>query len=216
MESQRIAELLQPFTQGEKLPAPLLEALRAYLEILLRWNAKVNLTSVRHPEQIVTRHFGESLLAARVLRDAGTLPTEAATLADVGSGAGFPGLPIKLMLPHVAGTLIESHSKKATFLREVIRGLQLDGAEVFAGRAEAWGKTANVVTLRAVERFESVLPVAAELVAPRGKLCLLIGNSQIFNLRRRMGDGWKWNDPVTIPQSEERAVLLGERVADEA
>lgn len=211
MDSQRIAELLRPFAGGEKLPASVVEGLRAYLEILLRWNAKVNLTAVRDREQIVTRHFGESLLAARLLRDAGALPAETATLADVGSGAGFPGLPVKLMLPHVGVTLIESHAKKATFLREVIRGLRLGGAEVFGGRAEAWGKTANVVTLRAVERFQSVLPVAAELVAPGGKLCLLIGNSQIYSLRRRMGESWQWSDPVAIPQSEERAVLLGER-----
>ncbi len=151
------------------------------------------------------------MLAARVLRDAGALPVEGATLADVGSGAGFPGLPVRLMLPHIGLTLIESHNKKATFLREVIRGLQLERAEVFGGRAEAWGKIADVVTLRAVERFESVLPVAAELVAPGGRLCLLVGDSQIYSLRRRMGDAWKWNEPVAIPESSERAIAIAIR-----
>ncbi len=67
MEGVRIAELLQPFTDDAELPPLLLEQLQVYLDVLLRWNARINLTAVRHPEQVVTRHFGESLFAARVL-----------------------------------------------------------------------------------------------------------------------------------------------------
>jgi 16S rRNA (guanine527-N7)-methyltransferase len=212
VNSQRIAELLQPFAGGEKLAGSVLENLSLYLEILLRWNARVNLTAVRDADGIVTRHFGESLLVGRVLRDMAALPAEGATLADVGSGAGFPGVPIKLLLPHVGLTLIEANHKKATFLREVIRGLKLEGAQVVWGRAETLEQCADVVTLRAVEQFERVLPVAAKLVAPGGRLCLLIGTSQIFSARRRAGEGWTWREPVAVPQSSERAVLIGERV----
>ena len=98
MEIARIAELLAPFSGGEALAPALLEQLQAYLDLLLHWNARMNLTAVRDPEAIVTRHFGESLFAARVLlRDAGA--AACATLADVGSGAGFPGVPMKLFSP---------------------------------------------------------------------------------------------------------------------
>src|ERR1700690_2363985 len=158
MDTARIAELLQPFAGPGTVSPALLEALQRYLELLLRWNARINLTAVRDPEQIVTRHFGESLFAARVLFD--TSSPVPVTLADVGSGAGFPGIPIKLYAPEIGLTLIESHNKKAVFLREVVRTLALDSVEVFCGRAEQCGKTAEVVTLRAVERFEQTLPVA--------------------------------------------------------
>ena len=106
------------------------------------------------------------------------LPHPATTLADLGSGAGLPGLPIKLAFPELHVTLIESQNKKATFLKEVIRALRLEGIEVYSGRAEHWGKQADVVTLRAVEKLESVLPVAASLTAPGGRLCFLIGMGQ--------------------------------------
>jgi len=209
MVRARLAELLRPFAPEAELPSSALDRLQLYLDLLLRWNARVNLTAVRQPEQIVTRHFGESLFAARMLLE--PVHERPVTLADVGSGAGFPGIPIKLWAPHVQLTLIESQNKKAAFLREVLRTLQLDGAEVFCGRAEQWGKTAELATLRAVERFERVLPVAAELVAPGGRLCLLIGAGQVDAARAISGDSWTWDKPVLVPQSAERVVLIGER-----
>ena len=122
LDSARIATLLEPFVAP--VSSELAEQLQAYLALLLRWNARINLTAIRDPEQIVTRHFGESLFAARVLRDAGAFAPSGQSprsLADVGSGAGFPGVPIKLLVPEIRLTLIESRNKKATFLREVIR-----------------------------------------------------------------------------------------------
>jgi 16S rRNA (guanine527-N7)-methyltransferase len=187
----------------------LLEQLRLYLDLLLKWNARVNLTAVRDPEQIVMRHFGESLFAARQLFD----PASAITTADVGSGAGFPGVPMKLWAPHIRLTLIESQNKKATFLRELIRALELQPTEVFCGRAQQWGKTADVVTMRAVEQFERALPVAAALVAPGGKLCLLIGAQQFDSARRLMGEPWLWRDLVAIPQSDDRVVAIAGRAS---
>src|SRR4051794_3534988 len=124
METSRIAELLRPFVGPNDVRPELLDRLKLYLDLLLKWNARVNLTAIRDAEEIVTRHFGESLFAARTLF-AGN--NEANTLADVGSGAGFPGIPIKLWATQVHLTLIESQNKKATFLREAIRTVQLDG-----------------------------------------------------------------------------------------
>ena len=177
MNPSEIADLLHPYIVGVDLPPGIFDQLAAYLDLLLRWNVKTNLTAIRDPEQIVTRHFGESLFAARVLvQDCGLQPT--ATLADAGSGAGFPGVPIKLAVPDLHVTLIESQNKKATFLKELIRHLRLTGTEVFNGRAEQWGRRADVVTMRAVEKFELAIPAAQSLLAPGGKLCLLIGTAQ--------------------------------------
>lgn len=210
MDPSHIAELLRPFTGDVQLAPELLERLQRYLELLLKWNARVNLTAVRGPEAIVARHFGESLFAARLLfpqaRD-----RENVTMADVGSGAGFPGVPVKLWAPHIELTLIESQNKKAAFLREVLRTLKLDAAQVFCGRAEQWEHTADTITLRAVERFERALPVTARLVRPGGRLCLLIGSNQLEPARKLLGEWWKWDPPHRVPQSAERVVAIAHR-----
>lgn len=211
LDAARVTELLQPFLGDSDVPAELIEQLRTYLELLLRWNARTNLTAVRDPEQIVTRHFGEGLFAARLLRGAVAFsPNTPPTLADIGSGAGFPGLPIKLMVPDLRVTLLESQNKKATFLREVIRALSLENTEVFCDRAENWKRQATVVSLRAVGKFSAVLPVVARLVSSQGTLCLLIGANQveaaIHHLRR---PGWELDSSVPIPMSQARVILIG-------
>jgi 16S rRNA (guanine527-N7)-methyltransferase len=212
MDSARMAELLQPFLT-ETEPAPeLLRHLQLYLDLLIRWNARVNLTAVREPEQIVTRHFGESLFTAQVLaRDLESQAAQPATVADVGSGAGFPGIPIKLLLPAIELTLIESQNKKATFLSEVVRALDLDNVHVFRGRAEEWRGSADVVTLRAVEQFARSLPVAAGLVREQGWLCLLIGEDQIETAHQLTRGAWKWSAPVIVPNSTARRIVLAQR-----
>ena len=211
MEIARIAELLAPFTGDETLAPRLLEQLQSYLELLLRWNARVNLTAVRDPEAIVTRHFGESLFAARVLLRGAHKPAMPSILADVGSGAGFPGIPMKLLAPDIELTLIESQHKKAAFLREVVRRLSIEGAQVFAGRAEQWARTADLVTLRAVEQFEPALLVAAGLVARRGRLGLLVGAGQVTRAQATLAGIWEWEDPVGIPESQRRVVIAANR-----
>ncbi len=234
----------------------------------------MNLTAVRGPEEIVTRHFGESLFAAQALfpghvgtaapgrpahvgagapacpaerssarsfdsaqdrlpgapgatqpepHGCPTLPLQrrmgvspegdgvsnVSTVADVGSGAGFPGLPIKIWAPEIRLALIESNHKKATFLREVVRTLGLERVEVFSGRAETFpAASADVVTLRAVERFEEILPIAAGLVKPGGRLALLIGNSQVEQARSLVKE-LNWQAPVPVPLSNNRVVLAG-------
>ncbi len=193
-----------------------------YIDLLLHWNDRINLTAVREPEEIVTRHFGESIFAARQLfpgANAGTasaghrswsmVPTP--HVVDIGSGPGFPGLPIKIWAPQVRLTLIESNQKKATFLREVIRGLSLTNAEVFMGRAEAFtGSKGEVVTLRAVERFESILPVASDLVASSGCLALLVGEAQVGGVREEVRS-LHWSEPVKLPLSMNRVLIIGSK-----
>ncbi|HVN20824.1 MAG TPA: 16S rRNA (guanine(527)-N(7))-methyltransferase RsmG [Dongiaceae bacterium] len=197
MDPAHIAALLEPFLPGsQRLTGADLERISMYIDILLRWNARVNLTAIRDPEQIVTRHFGESLFTARHLfpnredATAGAIsqacgqhavhPVTQLRVADVGSGAGFPGMPAKIWSPQIELTLIESNHKKAAFLREAARCLRLTDINVQIARAETLpAGSFDVVTLRAVECFESILPQAAELVAPSGRLALLIGSSQV-------------------------------------
>lgn len=198
--------LLAPFLDGERLSESQAEQLQKYLELLLRWNRRVNLTAVREPEHIVTRHFGESLFAGRELlrHQSGA----ALHLTDIGSGAGFPGLAIKIYSPDTSVSLIEAQGKKSTFLREVIRSLYLTDIDVITARAEELEFSADVVTLRAVEQFRDVMPIAARMVRPGGSLGLLIGESQVPAARNTLPE-FRWLDPVPIPLSEHRVVLTG-------
>jgi len=217
VEQARIAELLAPFLQAPPgPPAALGDAqlgqVSAYLDLLLRWNARINLTAVRDPEGMVTRHFGESFFAARQLlreQEAGSRGQEAGVHAiDLGSGAGFPGLPLKIFAPALALTLIESSQKKAAFLKEVVRTIALTDVDVFAGRAEDFPSAADLVTLRAVERYERALEAAARLVEPGGRLALLIGSTQAARTPQLLS-AFAWSAPIAIPQSSSRVLLIG-------
>ena len=117
LSESAIASLLAPYLV--EVPASILPQLSTYLDLLLKWNARTNLTAIRDPEEIVRRHFGEGLFVAT------QLDPDTTTLLDFGSGAGLPGLPIALLRPDIQVTLAESQNKKATFLREVVRTLNL-------------------------------------------------------------------------------------------
>jgi 16S rRNA (guanine527-N7)-methyltransferase len=131
--------------------------LSIYLELLLKWNARTNLTAIRDPEEIVRRHFGESIFTGLALAESGAIVPRS-TLLDFGSGAGFPGLPIQLLYPELHVTLAESQGKKAAFLHEAIRSLAIT-AEVWANRVEPMPSTRrfDVTTLRAVDNMGAAL-----------------------------------------------------------
>jgi 16S rRNA (guanine527-N7)-methyltransferase len=199
-----------------------LHNISTYIDLLQHWNTRINLTAIRNEEEIVTRHFGESLFAAShlfplypvsypvasVVKGVGVDVSEA-RVADLGSGAGFPGIPIKLWAPNISLTLIESNQKKATFLREVARALTLTNVNIQNARAQTLPpSTFNVVTLRAVERFANVLPAAAQLLAPAGRLALLIASSQLDTTRSTLPH-MLWDPPIPIPQSQSRLLAMG-------
>jgi 16S rRNA (guanine527-N7)-methyltransferase len=246
MDTARIAVLLEPFLEPS-LPSSQLDQISIYIDLLLRWNARINLTAIRHPEEIVTRHFGESFFLARHLfpipchpersraeseaigsaeskdpysasspappQGVLTSPHNPPRVLDIGSGAGFPALPLKLWAPHIHLTLIESNHKKAAFLREVARALTLTNINVIAARAETLsarlGPHADVVTLRAVERFETILPQAVTFLAPNATLALLIGAAQVPHLTTLTT--LKWHPPIPVPQSHTRVLSFGVR-----
>ncbi len=187
----------------------LLRRISMYIDILVRWNARMNLTAVRDEDEIVTRHFGESFFAARHLFP-GRSSGERQTVADLGSGAGFPGIPIKLWAPEISMTLIESNHKKATFLREVVRALTLTDIDIQNARGEDLGRTFDLITLRAVEHFARILPVASRLTSAGGRLALLIGSSQVAEAQSILPE-FSWQPPISTITSKSRVILMGTR-----
>ena len=175
LSEARLAELLAPYVNACPVQPRDLESvyvgLSKYLALLLRWNQRTNLTAIREPEAIVKRHFGESLFAGCVLAE----PLKAGSeILDLGSGAGFPGLPIQLLLPQVRVTLAESQGKKVAFLREAVRTLKLT-TEVWDGRVESMGaeRRFDAVTLRAVDRIDDMTRVGIGRLLPGGVLLRL-------------------------------------------
>jgi 16S rRNA (guanine527-N7)-methyltransferase len=205
MTEGRIRELLEPFLDPASLSASQLKLVSTYLDLLLKWNSKINLTALRDPEEIVTRHFGESFFAARQL----SLDRNFATTAiDIGAGAGFPGLPLKIWAPALDLSLIEANQKKAVFLREVVRALGSTQLRVLSQRAETVQARADLVSLRAVERFERTLPIAQQLLNPGGRIALLIGNGQVKTANSLLLS-LRWEEPVPIPLSRGRVLFVG-------
>jgi 16S rRNA (guanine527-N7)-methyltransferase len=201
MEAATLRDLLAPFIPVNELDAPLLTSIQLHLDLLLRWNRHMNLTALRSPDEIVTRHFGESLFAARQL-----FPRSAAQdVFDLGSGAGFPGLPMKYWAPSLQLTVIEGHGKKATFLREVGRALRLSGYTVLNARAESITQRASLVTMRAVEKFDQALVSASQLLASGGQLAVLIGESQRERALALLPNGQ--STAVALPSSDQRILL---------
>ncbi len=178
----------------------------AYLSLFLRWNARMNLSSVREPEAILSRHLVESIICARAL------PTGVATLLDFGSGGGLPGIPIALCRPETAVTLAESQGKKAAFLQEAVRVLGIS-AKVFAGRAETLTEQFDCVVLRAVDKMAEAVEDAAELVVPGGWLGLMSTQSDLPRLIESAGAGFSWSKQHSLPGSADRMLGIGQRAA---
>ncbi len=177
-----------------------------YFSLFIRWNARLNLSSIRDQEGVLRRHFVESIACARAV------PAGVGTLLDFGSGAGLPGIPIALCRPEIAVMLAESQGKKAAFLQEAVRVLGI-GAEVHAGRAELLTELFDCVTLRAVDRMPDAVNAAAKLTAPGGWLALMTTKSELAGLQSSAGPALAWQPVVSLPDSEERVVAVGNRHA---
>lgn len=201
LELRQISELLAPYLDGYPLSASQIKDVVLYIDLLQKWNRTINLTAIRQPEEIVRRHFGESLFAARHL----LAPDSADEVIDVGSGAGFPGAVLKIFAPSIRLTLIESHGKKAIFLRELSRVLHLDDVRVVQERAERFQEKAALVTFRAVEKFENVLRTAGSMVSPKGCLGVMIGASQLSAAASILPGRWQ---SAPIPEAESRVLAI--------
>jgi 16S rRNA (guanine527-N7)-methyltransferase len=186
------------------LPSGTAELFIGYLDILLRWNAKLNLTAVREPSLIVRRHFLECIQCAQAL-------PAVRTLLDFGSGAGLPGIPIAIVRPEIDVTLGESQGKKAAFLREAVRVLGLN-ANVCNQRVEnmAGDSVFGAVTLRAVDRIHDASREAIKRVRPDGWLVLFVTDSTEGPLRSALVE-LTWDRRIPIVGLEKGFLLFGRK-----
>jgi 16S rRNA (guanine527-N7)-methyltransferase len=176
-----------------------------YLSLFIRWNKKLNLSSVRDEQGILSRHLVESIAVAKFL------PSDIATLLDFGSGAGLPGIPIALCRPGVTVTLAESQAKKAAFLHEAVRVLGIS-ANVHADRAETLATIFDCVVMRAVEKMPKAVATAVKLIAPQGWLALMTTDASLAELQTAAGSQFKWKESVRLPGSESRILALGRKI----
>jgi 16S rRNA (guanine527-N7)-methyltransferase len=198
-----IAALLQPYVADAPPSAgwPRIHAqLAAYLELILKWNARTNLTAIRTPEEIVRRHFGESLFVGAHLGDC-------ATLLDFGSGAGFPGIPIQLLRPEIAVTLAESQGKKAAFLREAVRTLDLP-TEVWGSRVESMPppRQFDSVVLRAVDNMDAAVAEAARRATRR-----ILILTTVKSAHPALSGDFRVSERIPLPESDEGILLVTHR-----
>lgn len=204
LSEDHVARLLAPF--GLQLTSHQHGVLLTYLELLLRWNRKINLTAIRYPEECVTRHFGESLYLARWVELEGAL-------LDIGSGAGFPGLALKIFFPSLAVTLLEPVAKKRAFLKEVARACGMEPVEVRAERLEDFASppsSFDAATSRAVGGLERLIPLAARLLKPGGRLALWLTQGQGKGLRQ-IESAIEWRGRLSFPLAREREIRIGIR-----
>jgi 16S rRNA (guanine527-N7)-methyltransferase len=180
--------------------------IQQYIKILLRWNEKLNLTAIRDPVEILYRHFCESMFAA------GAIPVDKGRLADIGSGPGFPGIPLKIIRPELELCLVESNIKKGTFLAEVVRELQLTNSRVLISRYEELGEEVaplDYVCSRAVGEFVPFLEWAGSERVTAQQVILWIGGRDLEETKRI--NTWEWREPILIPKSLQRYLLAGKK-----
>jgi 16S rRNA (guanine527-N7)-methyltransferase len=180
--------------------------IQQYIKMLLAWNRKVNLTAIRDPLEVLYRHFCESMFAGI------SLPIERGRLADAGTGAGFPGLPLKIMRPGLRLFLIESSIKKGAFLAEVIRELGIRDAQVLVRRYEELGEELaplDYVCARALGEFTTFLSWARSEQLAAKEVVLWIGANDLAEIQKV--EGWDWREPIPVPNSIRRLLVAGTR-----
>jgi 16S rRNA (guanine527-N7)-methyltransferase len=207
-------------TLGISLSPQVMSQFVVYLQELQTWNARVNLTGLKSARDIVIKHFLDSLAVLPFLN-------EASSLADLGSGAGFPGLVLKLARPDLQLTLVESRGKKAAFLEYLVALWQLPGVEVIQAfltpkLAREWGPRFAMVTSRATFSLERFLELASPLLLPGGRALALKGpelpRQDIEAARQRLADlqlGNMESQEKRLPISgEARLYVLAQKVGE--
>lgn len=217
---QRLAQLTYEML-GIRLSDSQVGAFRTYQAELLDWNTRFNLTAIQHPEQVLLKHFLDSLTCALVISG-----QRGERGMDVGTGAGFPGLPLKILYPGLQLMLVESVAKKAAFCEHIISKLNLENVSVLKLRAEEVGQLPehreayDWVTARAV----AVMPVLAEYLLPLvrlgGQMIAMKGETAHAEAHaaehayRMLGGSLQQVVPVTLPGvAEQRYLVVVRKIA---
>jgi 16S rRNA (guanine527-N7)-methyltransferase len=191
-----------------QLEASLAASLLAYLDELQKWNAAYNLTAVREPREMVTRHLLDSLVLC---------PYVKSPLLDVGSGAGLPGIPLAIARPELRVTVLDSNGKKARFLRHAVRALKLGNVEVVEARVEDYKPQAPfaAVTSRAFASLQDFFSLSAHLLAQDGQWLAMKGkldDSETQHLPA--GVGIVEIKPLNVPGlAEARHLIIAHRAS---
>ena len=177
MKKEEFKKVLYEKTKqiGIELKEEQLEKFYLYMNILLEWNEKINLTAITNEEEIILKHFVDSLTINKYIE-------EGKSIIDVGTGAGFPGIPIKILREDLKVTLLDSLNKRINFLNEVIEKLDLKKIECIHGRAEEFGKNKNYrekydfATSRAVANMSTLSEYLIPFVKVGGKVLAMKGD----------------------------------------
>jgi 16S rRNA (guanine527-N7)-methyltransferase len=170
---------------GIELSGQQLDQFRLYGDLLLEWNQKMNLTRIVEPQEIILKHFVDSLSISQYL--------EGLKIADIGTGAGFPGVPLKIIRPDLKLYLVDSLNKRLDFLREVVLRLGLNEVEIIHARAEEMGRNRryragfDIVTSRAVARLPVLLEYAVPLLKVKGIFIAMKGSQAEDELAEAKG-----------------------------
>jgi len=205
------ANQLQSGLTAVGLDDALADPLLRYLALLEKWNRTYNLTAIRDRHEMVGKHLLDSLaMHASVQAIAG----QGGSLADLGSGAGLPGIPLAITYPRLQVSLVESNGKKARFLREAVRTLGLDNVRVAECRIEAFDAPAafDAITARALATLPLILSLGGHLLKDDGVLLAMKGAMPADEIAA-LPDGWSVREvrPLSVPglAAERHLVLVG-------
>ena len=216
MEKKEFFEKMQE--RGQKIDVKFtveqLTKFYRYMELLIEWNEKMNLTAIIEPNEIIDKHFIDSLTILKYIK-------ENESIVDIGTGAGFPGIPIKIMLNNNRIVLVDSLNKRLLFLQEVIKELNLKNIEMIHSRAEDFGQNKNyrecfdIATSRAVANLSTLSEYLVPLVKVKGKcICMKAGNSdEEINQAKKainiLGGNIKQIEKFIIPLTDiERTIIV--------
>ncbi|MGB6625052.1 MAG: 16S rRNA (guanine(527)-N(7))-methyltransferase RsmG [Candidatus Acidiferrales bacterium] len=204
MKESEICSILTPY--GVSISGQDAFKIQTYMELLSLWGKKIALTAIRQEDDILRFHFGESIFALTICG------IGHGRLADVGSGAGFPGLPIKILRSELSVTLIEPNKKKCAFLHEVVRALELRDVDILSAGFEAstiGPGELSYITTRALGRLPKLLNWARAELESDGRVMLWLGVDDYARISTI--PDWEWSDPVLIPGTSNRMILSGRR-----
>ena len=205
-------------TMGVRFSVEQIEKFYKYMNLLIEWNEKINLTAITEPSEIILKHFIDSITILKEIEDG-------SILVDVGTGAGFPGVPLSIMNPTLKITLVDSLNKRLIFLQEVVKELKLENVELIHARAEEFGQNKkyrekfDIATSRAVANLSSLSEYLVPLVKIGGKvISMKAGNAgqeieEAQTAIKVLGGCIKKIDEFNLPQSNiERTIITIDKV----